>query len=202
MKKGLLLLAAVLCALSYQAKAQNWTDLQHEVSLSYGGLQVADLMSYYEDYFNPASSTGADLFDDKGKFGALNISYLFYPDENLGLGVVYSYTNSDKRIGRDTKLVGDFYNSFHSICPSLKYNWYNYNFITLYSRINAGVAIATTKATYINTESRPEEKTATKAFFMYQVSPIGIEVGRQIAGFVEVGFGHMGTAMAGLRYRM
>ena len=51
MKKGLLLLAAVLCALSYQAKAQNWTDLQHEVSLSYGGLPVADLMSYYEDYF-------------------------------------------------------------------------------------------------------------------------------------------------------
>ena len=37
---------------------------------------------------------------------------------------------------------------------------------------------------------------------MYQVSPIGIEVGRQIAGFVEVGFGHMGTAMAGIRYRM
>lgn len=202
MKKGLWLLAAVLCCLSYQAKAQDWTELQHEVSLSYGGLPVVDLLDHYENYFNPPASADADLFDDKGKFGSLNISYLFYPDENLGFGVVYSYTNSDKRIVRDKKLVGDFYNSFHSICPSIKYNWYTYKFLTLYSRINAGIAIATTKATYINTESRPEEKTATKAFFMYQVSPIGIEVGRQIAGFVEVGFGPMGTVMAGLRYRM
>ena len=38
MKKGLLLLAALLCTLSYQVKAQRWTDLQHEVSLSYGCL--------------------------------------------------------------------------------------------------------------------------------------------------------------------
>lgn len=66
MKKGLLLLAAMLCCLSYQAKAQDWTDLQHEVSLSYGGLPVADLLSYYEDYFNPAPSTGAVCLMNNG----------------------------------------------------------------------------------------------------------------------------------------
>ncbi|RHJ78111.1 hypothetical protein DW103_15390 [Parabacteroides sp. AM08-6] len=191
----------MLFSLSFQAKAEDWTDLQHEVSLSYGTLPVVDLLHYYENYFNP-SGESVDLYDDKGKFGSLNISYLFYPDDNLGFGIVYSYTNSDKRILRNTNVVGDFYNSFHSICPSLKYNWYNYNLVTLYSRVNAGIAIATTKASFINEQTLPEEKTATKVFFMYQVSPVGIEVGRQIAGFIEVGFGHMGTAMAGLRYRM
>ncbi|WP_147381224.1 hypothetical protein [Parabacteroides sp. AM08-6] len=201
MKKGLLLFAMMLFSLSFQAKAEDWTDLQHEVSLSYGTLPVVDLLHYYENYFNP-SGESVDLYDDKGKFGSLNISYLFYPDDNLGFGIVYSYTNSDKRILRNTNVVGDFYNSFHSICPSLKYNWYNYNLVTLYSRVNAGIAIATTKASFINEQTLPEEKTATKVFFMYQVSPVGIEVGRQIAGFIEVGFGHMGTAMAGLRYRM
>lgn len=202
MRKGLLLLVSVLCSLCFQAKAQDWTDLQHEVSLSYGGLPVVDLLDYYENYFSPSSSSGTELYDDKGKFGALNVSYLFYPDENWGFGVVYSYTNSDKRIVRGMEMLGDFYNSFHTICPSFKYNWYNYDFVTLYSRVNAGLAIATAKASYINSEQRPEEKTATKAFFMYQASPIGIELGRQIAGFVEAGFGHMGTVMAGIRYRM
>lgn len=197
MKKSLLLLAVLLFSLSFQVKAQDWKELQHEVSLSYGGLPVADLLDYYSGYFKPSTSS---LYDDKGKFGAFNISYLFYPDENWGIGLVYSYTNSDKRITSNHKIVGDFFNSFHSICPSFKYNWYNYNFITLYSRLNAGIAIATADASYINAKER--EKTEVKAFFMYQVSPIGIEVGRQIAGFIEVGFGHMGTAMAGLRYKL
>lgn len=200
MKKRLLLFVVMLLSLSFQGKAEDWTDLQHEVSLSYGGLPVVDLLGYYENYFTPSASQ-ASLYDDKGKFGAFNISYLFYPDENWGLGLVYSYTNSDKLILNNKKIAGDFYNSFHSICPSFKYNWYNYNFITLYSRVNAGIAIATTKASYIS-QKQVEQKTATKAFFMYQVSPIGIEVGRQVAGFVEAGFGHMGTVMAGLRYRM
>ncbi|MFR8359096.1 MAG: hypothetical protein ACLVEJ_27885 [Parabacteroides sp.] len=201
MKKILLVLAMMLFVVCFQSKAQDWTDLQHEVSLSYGGLPAADLLHHYENYFDP-SAESVNLYDDKGKFGALNISYIFYPDEEWGIGLIYSYTNSDKRIIANEKIVGDFVSSFHSICPSFKYNWYNYNFITLYSRLNAGVAIATAKASFINDENKPDEETKVKAFFMYQVSPIGIELGRQIAGFVEVGFGHMGTAMAGIRYRM
>ena len=149
MKKSVLLFTMMLFALCFQSKAQDWTDMQHEVSLSYGGLPVADLLHHYERYFDP-SAESVDLYDDKGKFGALNISYLFYPDEDWGIGLVYSYTNSDKRILAGDKIVGDFFNSYHSICPSFKYNWYNYNFITLYSRVNAGIAIATAKASFIN----------------------------------------------------
>lgn len=201
MKNSLLLLAMMLFSLCFQGKAADWTYLQHEVSLSYGGLPVADMLDYYNNYFKPPLSI-TDLYDDKGKFGSLNISYLFYPEENWGFGLVYSYTNSDKRITNQTDIVGDFFNSFHTICPSFKYNWYRYDFVTLYSRLNAGVTIATAKASYINEKNLPDESNKVKAFFMYQVSPVGIEVGRQIAGFVEVGFGHMGTVMAGLRYRM
>lgn len=201
MKNSLVLLAMMLFSLCFEGKADDWTDLQHEVSLSYGGLPVADMLDYYNNYFKPPLSI-TDLYDDKGKFGSLNISYLFYPEENWGFGLVYSYTNSDKRITNQTDIVGDFFNSFHTICPSFKYNWYRYDFVTLYSRLNAGVTIATAKASYINEKNLPDESNKVKAFFMYQVSPVGIEVGRQIAGFVEVGFGHMGTVMAGLRYRM
>ena len=104
MKKCLLLLSMMLFAFCFQSKAQNWTDLQHEVSLSYGGLPVADLLHHYENYFDP-STESVNLYDDKGKFGALNISYIFYPDEDWGIGLVYSYTNSDKRILADQKIV-------------------------------------------------------------------------------------------------
>lgn len=201
MKKSVLLLVVMLFSLSFQVKAEDWTDLQHEVSLSYGGLPVLDLLSYYDGYFKP-SDTRPGFYDDKGKFGSLNISYTFFPDETWGIGLVYSYTNSDKRIINESKVLGDFSNSFHTIAPSFKYNWYNRDFITLYSRMNAGLAIATTRESYVGDRPDQIESTKVKAFFMYQVSPIGIEVGRQIAGFVEAGFGHMGTVMAGLRYRL
>lgn len=202
MKKILLLISVLLLSFSFKGMAEDWTDMQHEVSLSYGGLPVFDLLNYYEGYFTPSDAT-TNLYDDKGKFGSLNISYLFFPDEAWGVGLVYSYTNSDKRITHNHKLVGNFYNSFHTIAPSFKYNWYSYNYFTLYSRVNIGVSIATEQATYINDITKQaEETTKIKPFFMYQVSPIGFELGRQIAGFVEVGFGHMGTVMAGVRYRM
>lgn len=203
MKKYLLLLCVLLLSGGFEVKAEDWTELQHEVSLSYGGLPVFDLLSHYENYFQP-SNPAVDFYDDKGKFGGLNVSYIFYPDENWGLGLVYSYTNSDKLIfnKEQFRAIGDFYNSYHTIAPSFKYNWFNYNFITLYSRINAGITIATANASYISKTGRPEEDRVRKVFFMYQASPIGIELGNQIAGFVEVGFGHMGTAMAGVRYRM
>lgn len=200
MKKSLLLLAVMLFSFGFQTRAEDWTDLQHEVSISYGGLPVLDLLDYYEGYFKP-SGDNVGFYDDKGKFGSLNLSYIFYPDENWGLGLVFSYTNSDKRIVNKASIMGDFSNSFFTIAPSFKYNWFNYDFITLYSRLNAGVSIATAQASYVGERTR-QEKTEVKAFFMYQASPIGIELGRQIAGFVEVGFGHMGTAMAGLRYRL
>lgn len=201
MKNRVILLWVMLLALSLSVKAQDYTEMQHEVSLSYGGLPVVDLLSHYENYFNPKEGS-VNLYDDKGKFGSVNVSYLFFPDEEWGIGLVYSYTNSDKRILANKKIAGDFFNSFHTICPSFKYNWYNYNFITLYSRLNAGVAIATSKASFMDAKAHPAEATRTKAFFMYQVSPIGIELGRQVAGFVEAGFGHMGTVMAGIRYKM
>lgn len=202
MKKSILLLIVLFFSLGFKGKAQDWTDLQHEVSLSYGFLPVLDLLDYYEDYFDPSASS-VNLYDDKGRFGSLNISYLFYPDENWGVGLIYSYTNSDKDILYNHLPVGDFYNSFHTIAPSFKYNWYNYDYFTLYSRVNIGVSIATAKATFFDAQNRREEEDRrTKAFFMYQASPIGMELGRQIAGFVEAGFGHMGTVMAGVRYRM
>ncbi|CAK7081262.1 MAG: hypothetical protein PARBA_03476 [Parabacteroides sp.] len=199
MKKKLLLLTLLLLSLTYQSKAEDWTDLQHEVSLSYGALPVWDLLNHYNNYFTPVNAV--DIHDDKAKFGAINISYLFYPDEEWGIGMVFSYSNNDKYILHNKQEIGTYLYSTYTICPSFKYNWYNYNFVNLYSRVNAGVAIATAKASYVDNK-QPQQAYKTKAFFMYQVSPIGIELGRQIAGFVEVGFGHMGTVIAGLRYRM
>ncbi|MEG0648012.1 MAG: hypothetical protein RR471_12705 [Bacteroides sp.] len=205
MKKIVLLLAVLLLSSGFKSKAADWTELQHEISLSYGALPVFDLLNYYENHF---SNKSVNFYDDKGKFGSFNVSYLFYPDEMVGFGVIYSYTNSDKYIMDKTNSIGNLSNSFHSIMPSVKVNWYNYDYITLYSRINIGITIATAEANYFD-ESKITEKedpyirnTEITPFFMYQVSPIGIEVGRAIAGFVEVGFGHMGTAMIGLRYRM
>ncbi|WP_146059479.1 hypothetical protein [Parabacteroides chinchillae] len=63
--------------------------------------------------------------------------------------------------------------------------------------------MATTKVSfYDEQEHQATEKTKVTPFFMYRASPIGWELGRQFAGFVEAGFGHMGAVVAGLRYRM
>lgn len=204
MKKSIWILIILFLIPNSKIKAEDWTDMMHEVSFSYGVFPVQDLLGYYENYFvKQRVKSSMEAFDDKAKFGAFSVSYLFYPDENIGLGLIYSYHNGDKEILKGKTPIGTCYSSFHTIAPSFKYNWYNYDYFTLYTRINMGVSIATAKFSYFDLDKQREgEKTEVKPFFMYQVSPIGVELGRQVAGFLEAGFGHLGTVTVGLRYRL
>ena len=202
MKTKVVVLLVLLITIGTKAKAQDWMELNHEISLSYGVLPALDILDRYENYFKPAENS-VHYYDDKGRFGSFNLSYLIFPDEVMGIGLIYSYTNADKKISHEGKAIGTFVNSFHTIAPSFKYNWFNADWITLYSRANIGITIATGKGDFYNkNQHQTEERSKVRCFLMYQASPIGIELGRQVAGFVEAGFGHMGTVMAGVRYRM
>ena len=46
-----------------------------------------------------------------------------------------------------------------------------------------------------------KNETDNDIFFMGQVSPVGVEFGSKVRGFVEAGFGEQGIVLAGLKYK-
>ena len=82
--------------------------------------------------------------------------------------------------------------------PAIKWYWVNKNSLGVYSKGAAGAAfLNSTEKDPANNISEDESKT----YFMYQLSLIGVEFGKQFRGFAEVGFGEQGFVLAGVRYK-
>ncbi len=163
---------------------------QHEVAISYGLYPVTDFMDMYPDLFGELVETG-------NRTGTVSLSYIYKLSEIVGVGGAFAFAgyggNYIEPAGNPT------YKNFFSLLPQAKFNWYAWRSLTLYSRAAAGVTLVDLREG--NDVPANPEYDKTKAAFIWQLSPIGIEVGRTFAVYAEAGFGAIGTAMLGIRCR-
>ena len=94
--------------------------------------------------------------------------------------------------------VGETKRNFFSIMPSFKCYWVNKNHFGLYSKVAAGVGFLKNKSKNFELNKENDE---TNTYFMFQASFIGAEFGSKFRGFVELGVGDQGFALAGIRYK-
>lgn len=180
------------------ANAQQATIGRSEIFISYGAVPTTDFFGLYTGIAARIASLGHVTEENSRSFGAVNAGYYFYAKPWLGIGGAYSYANLKQDLVYDGSVVGNQKYGYHNVMGSVKFNWFRRPIVTLYSRAAAGVTIAT--ESFTEAETGMVDKT-TEVMFAFQVSPIGIEVGRALAGFAEVGIGNMGVAQVGLRYR-
>lgn len=121
------------------------------------------------------------------------MGYMYRLTPSLTVGGMFVYSgNMSSTVGG-----GYIYDNFYSILPQVKFVWYRSGIVGLYSRLAAGVLIADRQ--YQVGPAVDDGDTA--ATFTFQVSPIGVELGRTIAGFAEAGFGATGVLTLGVRAR-
>jgi hypothetical protein len=90
--------------------------------------------------------------------------------------------------------------SFLTIAPELTVAYMDtrkdYIRVRLYGSLSYGVSILGDNHTGIGEvdESGPK-------FYAFQITPFAVRVGRQVAGFVELGFGYKGIVNGGLSFR-
>ena len=184
MKKVFICLIALFAMMS-TTSAQN--DFQrHEVSLGYGFKPTSDWVDSFSDAWGGLA--GLKSMDDSS-FGTLSLTYNYRLTKMFGIGGVFSFSNRTKKWdGNNLKEKLNYY----TIMPRVKAEWIHGRIFTLYSSIAAGVTIYSDK---IGDESE------SKVCFGWQVSPVGIEVGKSIAGFAELGVGQLGIGQLGVRCR-
>lgn len=187
MKKLLLTAFAVLLCTAVSAQL---VRERSEVSVSYG---LAPVTTWIHSYNDALISIFTGVDSDPSDWGAVTVGYNYRLTKkiSLGLQVVYS-TNEDKFSYKGQSQV-TIRNRYWSLMPNVKYNWLNTaGIVSLYSRIGAGISFG---------KSESDELNESESHFAFQFSPIGIEVGRRLAGYAEAGVGVSGSLIVGARYR-
>ena len=176
--KKLLLLFALVVAVALNVNAQDDDDWDNEISLSYGIGAFTDVSSSY--------LSGVNFGKQTHYIGPFGLEYIRRPSERFGVGLLTTVGTckwSESESSRATYI---------GIMPAVKYNWYNRERFSMYSKAAIGVIIGV---------SSGNEKNSTQAAFGWQATPIGAEYGTMVRGFVELGFGEQGFLAAGLRVK-
>ena len=190
MKKLLVMVFAAM-TVSTSVYAQS-DEPKNELGVFYGIGSVSDIISTYAAGFS--FSTG----DQTGFWGPIGVEYYRHLTPLIAVGGVLEYAGCklDKPAGEP----GDMKVTYFTMMPSVKFNWLRKTSFGMYSALSAGMMIASIKVgdEYKND---PEIKDETVADFMFQITALGMEVGKNLRGFGELGLGEKGIICAGLRYR-
>lgn len=142
--------------------------------------------------------------NNKKSKGAFNIGYSFHINDKIAVGLAFSYSKTEKDVVIGSSVPqGKQTNKYLVFMPNVKYYWFSAKIVKLYSRVAVGVVSAKANADFIADSYGGKMEMDNKSnSIAWQASPIGIEVGiKPIAAFAEGGFGYMGCAQLGVRFR-
>lgn len=208
MKKSLLVFLTLVLSLSCFAGSKQYRPYvlrNHEIALSgafapgqysLGYSYISDKV--YEDFSSAGSSYGpinglyesSKVYRKQFTTGTWSVQYVYNFTKVLGLKVSLSYEGGwSKTYSRLTdKSLSCVSNHFLTPMVGLRVSWLNRGLVRMYSGIEAGVAAEISGAPHIQIAG--------------QVTAVGLSLGTQIFGFVELGAGciYMGGCV-GVGYR-
>ena len=176
MKKFFTIIAGLLAFSCLSAQEENTERIyRHEIAVGTGYKSLAPIVySHYWGVWNW----------DEGLEARhpipfpVSIHYFYRLNKSWAIGATAHYEQYGKR---------EF---FYGLMPQVKWSWLSRKYVSLYSRVAAGVMYAN----YINDDNRFRPD--------YQLSPLGIEVGRrQWLGYVEAGAGTQDFVQGGVVFR-
>lgn len=202
MKKVLLLVVALTMAtVSVKAQEEDY-DLRHEVSISYGALSCSQILDAFRAVYDMWA--GAQLDGRTSIVGPISAEYYYHIEDWFAVGGIVAFGRTSQDIFYYDEVgggkIGKDYNTYYTVMPSVKFNWFRREHFGLYSKVAAGVTIRNMKA--VSLDPRWQTYNETLTHFNFQATAIGAEFGGvNFRGFVELGMGEQGVALAGLRWR-
>lgn len=191
------------------SESRNGLPYRYEVNIGWGGFPVVDALNFsgfdfgsipdvmlyypssigeiYSDYAGPSYSTGvisAEFNIQFKKWFALGVQANF----DAIWSAVYS-SDTEERTGTSSGMV-------FSLLPYARFTYLNRPVVKLYSAVGLGVT-----AGYRN-YSAEGDSSYSMVYPAFQLTPIGIMLGRKVYGLFELGVGtvYMGCR-AGIGYR-
>lgn len=173
-----------------------------EISASYGFAPATGIIK--DMYELKIDDINFNSFKDADKWGALTGNFNLRLTEKFAIGLSYTYSQLSQNAGVVIKgveipILSKQDLTYNSLMLNLKKAWVETRFITVYSRLAGGITLIKLKS---NKDSELSDYEESKKYAAFQISPIGVEVGNNIAVFMEGGFGTMGVLQGGVRLRL
>ncbi len=189
----ILILLALPVVASAQPASGSDSKGNIEVYAGYGLLSAPDLITGFSNIFTGALLPGmVKKIDSKG-FGTVFGGIDYYAGNRFAVGAQYYYSSYESQYEMQNESTATLNTQYHTLLIRGKGIWVNNPSFQFYSALAAGPSFV--KAVNDNDETK------NSVVFAFQVSPIGIRVGNQIAFFLEGGFGYQGLVSAGLSAR-
>ena len=199
--KSLLAILAISIAFCATAQTQEPEETRHEIAISYGTVPNSMWIDILTDVI-PAMF-GED-YEDYKCVGPIGLEYFYHTSPLIGVGAVAVFATNNEDGYYDNALSSHINRTYFTFMPSVKFNWLRKKNWGLYSKL----ALGTTYTHFVNKDydeqgNKSEEKiTANDLLFNFQVSLLGFEAGgSHVRGFLELGMGEQGVALAGVRYK-
>ena len=199
MKKSLtLVFAGLLAIISLTVKGQDKPAGKNVLSAGYGVLSSAELADEFPNMLDRILGVDSVKSATGPNYGTLSFGYQRILGKVLSLGVTASVNPilSDLTFKKGTTATSS--TLVISLMPKLVATYAHHGVFSAYSAIAVGVAYWNKSTSYANGKN---EKT-TNWRVGYQVSLIGVRLGKDVGGFLELGYGYEGLLRIGLSAKL
>ena len=169
---------------------------QHELRLTVGAYPIlpsmfdwegcADGIFYDRTHRGPVYTSGT---------WSLTYDYRFKKWFDLGVTLSYYGKYSRSYSNRDFSPVGRNRAHAFTVMPVVRFTWVNSSWVRMYSTLGLGATLSGGRFDHNSDRFR-------NGFLAFQLTPIGISVGRSLFGFAELGLGAQGVFMMGVGYKL
>lgn len=130
----------------------------------------------------------------------LGLGYKYHVNDRFSAGANLSYqsiTTTYKLEDKDdgSRAKGERKISLVTIMPSVEYKYLKRDAFQLYGNADIGIAIGSVSQ---DISSDTGTDSSSGVAFAFQANPVGMRIGKQVAGFIEVGAGFKGFVTLGL----
>lgn len=207
--KGLFIavIAALLFAAAPSANAQYYYYKQihpNEISASYGVSLIGSVASGLSDKINfiqwlldEEGDTGMKVTHVGGSKGVINLGYSYQLNKTISVGAAFGFNRMTMDISDNTGHMNAVAGNIFFLMSTGKFDWFRTgnDIFGMYSKAGLGVMC-------INGKIMEEDHLAGNIWFpTLQLSAIGMELGRAVSGFMELGIGMQGIVQFGVKAR-
>lgn len=146
---------------------------------------------YYDSWFNADEYTRWWATTP-----ALTAQYQYRFNKWFWLGGMVSYqgTYFQRNNSFTEEKIGISRKHSITIMPAVRFSWVNKKIVTLYSGVALGVS-------FMFSLNEPGNYSQFQPYIAFQITGVGVEVGKKWYGFAEVGAGFKGIVCAGFGFR-
>lgn len=199
-----LALSLVIFMLSTLPLSAQETQFNNRVSAGVGALTAPDLLEITSSFVTIVISGGTVYSGNISSTGAafLNYDHQLSSSVSVGMGLTYSRLTRDLmfRIADEEIKAGTGSSDYYTFMGRFNHTWLKSEWVRLYYTAAFGFTIIHDKAE-IEAKYKPVDNSDNSFHVAFQLTPVGIEIGKTFSVFAEGGLGYNGLVAAGLSYK-